>query len=139
MVTAPKGRGKSGAHVQLILKALRKADGPRSAYELIELVRPDAVLAPPTAYRALDKLIAEGRVHRIESLNAFVACTHDEHHDDAAFAICDGCGTVTEFEAPEVLSILNRWSRKENFLLETQKVEIHGQCASCRSKARATE
>lgn len=131
MANPPRTRAKNHAHLQLILKALRKAGGPRSAYELIELVRPTAVLAPPTIYRALDKLIGMGSVHKIESLNAFVACTHKAHHDDAAFAICNRCGSVTEFEAPEISKALAVWSEQAGFMLETQKVEIHGQCMSC--------
>lgn len=132
MTTAIR-RKKSAAHAQMILSALRKAGAPRSAYEIIADLRPQTTLAPQTVYRALEMLIGEGQVHKVESLNAFVACSHrDEQHEDAAFAICDRCGSVTEFDAPEIATSLARWSRKSGFALDAQTVELHGVCLACR-------
>ena len=97
---------KGAQHATNILSALSEAHRPLSAYDLLDRLRPTGVAAPLTVYRALDKLIASGRVHRIESLNAFVACRKAEHHHAAdhnelrravAFTICDRCGTVEEF------------------------------------------
>src|SRR5256885_4073285 len=55
--------------------------------------------SPTQVYRALDKLAEQGVVHRLESLNAYVCCSHPDEgsHDFSAFAICDSCGQVDEF------------------------------------------
>ena len=63
----------------MIVEALKSAGRPVSAYEIIDQLREQAVLAPQTVYRALDRLIASGSAHRLESLNAFVACAHATH------------------------------------------------------------
>jgi Fe2+ or Zn2+ uptake regulation protein len=83
----------------MIVEALRGVGRPVSAYELIDSLREKATLAPQTVYRSLDRLIADGQAHRLESLNAFVACRHPAHEGAAVFAICDDCGIVTEFES----------------------------------------
>ena len=85
---------------KMIVEALRGVGRPISAYELIEELRDKASLAPQTVYRSLDRLIAEGQAHRLESLNAFVACRHPSHEGAVVFAICGDCGTVTEFDEP---------------------------------------
>ncbi|MEI9901416.1 MAG: hypothetical protein WDN31_16205 [Hyphomicrobium sp.] len=70
---------------KMIADALRGVGRPVSAYELIEELRDKASLAPQTVYRSLDRLIADGQAHRLESINAFVACRHPSHdHDGAA-------------------------------------------------------
>jgi len=51
---------------------------------------------PPVAYRALSFLVENGFAHRIERLNAFIACAHPNAAHDPAFMICRGCGTVAE-------------------------------------------
>lgn len=84
-------------------------------------------------YRALDKLIERGLVHRIESLNAFVVCAHS--HDDnqglVAFAICDRCGQVTEFADGTIDRRLGKWSRAHVFRPGKITVEMRGVCGRC--------
>src|SRR3954470_20560978 len=83
----------------LVLGTLEKAEGPLSAYTILDALRSDGLRAPLQVYRALDKLLAFGLVHRLESLNAFVACAHPHCHASSmmAFAICEKCGSVEEF------------------------------------------
>ena len=84
-----------------VLQALLSSHRPLGAYEVIdELAKSMPRPAPITVYRALDFLMANGLVHRIESRNAFLACAHD--HDAAAmvaFLICERCGSVGEIPA----------------------------------------
>src|SRR3990172_6339658 len=79
---------------RMIVEALRAAGRPVSAYEIIDRLREKASLAPQTVYRSLDRLIASGSAHRLESLNAFVACSPVTHEGGGGFAICDDCGGV---------------------------------------------
>ena len=127
----PVMRRKGTDKAELVLAALRKAQRPVSAYDIISALRGRADLAPPTVYRALDRLIEASLVHKLESLNAFVACSQAAHHDDAAFAICDSCGSVTEFHTPAIDKTLRTWSCSNAFELNATMVELHGTCATC--------
>lgn len=135
-------------HATNIMGALSEASRPLSAYDLLDRLRPTGVAAPLTVYRALDKLIASGKVHRIESLNAFVACRTGEHHQgeheaadqprrprSVGFTICDTCGSVDEFVNDKLFAQLHRGLAKGNFEAETTAVEVHGICAACRAAA----
>ncbi len=137
-MTGPAKTRKSATHDDLVMSALLKAKKAVSAYDIIAALGAKVRLAPPTVYRALDRLIEAGRAHRVESLNAFVACCHKTHHDDAAFAICDRCGTVTEFEAPTIGKAIGSWTRSSGFALATATIELHGICAACSTAANGT-
>ena len=120
----------------MVLGILKRARQPLSAYDIIAALRGQTNLAPPTVYRVLDRLIASGHVHKVRSLNAFVACDQGEHQDDAAFAICDACGSVTEFSLPRLGATIGKWSRSKDFELAAAVVELHGTCASCHAGQR---
>lgn len=116
----------------MIAAALRDAGRPVSAYELIDQLRGEAVLAPQTVYRALGRLIAEGQAHRLESLNAFVACRHMKHSDETAvFAICETCGEVREFEHAEAIASLHAWAEQADFRIRHMTLELRGLCSAC--------
>jgi Fur family zinc uptake transcriptional regulator len=121
------GRGKD----QLIAHALRVAGRPLSAYELMELLRSEGINAPTTVYRSLSRLIAAGEVHRLESLNAFVCCTHNCRHEAVVFAICEACGTVAEFDDEVIAERLAGWAQAARFSLEHTTIELRGRCESC--------
>ena len=122
----------------LVLDALSGATGPLSAYGILDRVRGEGIKAPLQIYRALDKLVEMGLAHRLESLNAFVACAHAhaEHEGLAAFAICEGCGRVDEFADPVVEERLAGWSRSTGFRNERTTIEIRGHCRECVAAGR---
>jgi Fur family zinc uptake transcriptional regulator len=119
----------------LVLGALEHADGPLSAYTILDRLRDDGFRAPLQVYRALDKLTEFGLVHRLESLNAFVACAHDHGHAHihglVAFAICETCGKVDEFSDDEVTRRLSGWARDAGFRASKTTIELRGECAGC--------
>jgi Fur family transcriptional regulator, zinc uptake regulator len=116
-------------------RILAAAPGPLSAYEVLDRMRGKGAVTPPTVYRSLDKLIEKGLAHRLESLNAYVTCKHDHHHDQqndmAAFAICENCGSVTEFCDAAIAERLADWSGKHSFQPKKVTVEIRGLCETC--------
>jgi Fur family zinc uptake transcriptional regulator len=116
-----------------VLQALLSSHRPLGAYEVIdELAKSMPRPAPITVYRALDFLMENGLVHRIESRNAFLACAHD--HDETsmvAFLICDHCGSVGEIPAAPVAQSLNAAARASGFAPKLSVVEIAGTCAHC--------
>ena len=118
----------------MIVEELRGVGRPVSAYELIDRLRDKALLAPQTVYRSLDRLIADGQAHRLESLNAFVACRHPSHEGAAVFAICEDCGTVTEFDEPQAVERLQAWARKAKFAVDRLTLEIRGRCRMCATR-----
>jgi Fur family zinc uptake transcriptional regulator len=117
----------------LVLGALTGATGPLSAYGILDRVRGEGIKAPLQIYRALDKLLAMGLAHRLESLNAFVACAqaHGDHDGLAAFAICESCGRVDEFADEVVEERLGAWSAGTGFRRERTTIEIRGHCREC--------
>lgn len=117
----------------MLLDVLREAEGPVSAYDLIEMLRPSAVLAPQTVYRSLDRLIENGHAHRLESLNAYVSCRHPEHHEATAFAICQTCRKVIEFDEKRISSHLRSWADDNYFDVTQITLELRGTCAGCRN------
>lgn len=118
---------------KLVFGALTKADGPLTAYVILDLLRGDGFRAPLQVYRALDKLVAFGMVHRLESLNAFVACRHPgcAEHKTVAFAICDTCGQVSEFAPDEAVGLLQKWATSADFSLTQTTIELRGNCQNC--------
>jgi Fur family zinc uptake transcriptional regulator len=118
---------------KLVFGALSASDGPLSAYAILDGLREEGLRAPLQVYRALDKLIEYGLVHRLESINAFVACAHPHAHETRmiAFAICDKCGQVSEFSDEIVESRLGEWARSHAFVPERTTIEIRGRCAQC--------
>lgn len=125
------------ANASLILKALQQDQRPHSAYQLIDKLRDVGISAPPTVYRALDQLIATGNVHRLESLNAYVACArgHCQESFDAAFAICADCGSVEELADTSVAKAAANWAKKNKFALSATTLELRGVCEACRTSA----
>ncbi len=115
----------------LIVGALRREGRPLSAYDLIELLHDEGVSSPPTVYRALKRLTELGLTHRIESLNAFVSCSHGGHAGTAAFAICNDCGGVSEFHHDAVASLLGDWAGARHFTIAKTTIELRGQCQDC--------
>ncbi|MGB3834930.1 MAG: Fur family transcriptional regulator [Mesorhizobium sp.] len=121
----------------LVLDALSRTEGPLSAYSLLDQLRAHGFRAPLQVYRALDKLIEYGLVHRLESINSFVACAHPHDHalghkhGPIAFAICDACGQVDEFSDAVVEKRLRNWASEHSFRLSKTTIEMRGTCANC--------
>ena len=121
----------------LVFEALSNAACPLSAYTILDELREHGFRAPLQVYRALEKLLELGIVHRLESQNAFVACKHptcdphDESHDTVAFMICETCGTVAEIADDALASQLQGLAGTANFALDQSVVELRGKCSGC--------
>jgi len=117
----------------LVLGALEKAEGPMSAYAILDELRGDGLRAPLQIYRALEKLLEIGLAHRLESLNAFVACARPHCHASGliAFAICEKCSQVWEFSDDVVHERLKAWTDAQGFTPTRTTMEIKGECRKC--------
>src|SRR3546814_9300951 len=86
--------------------------------------------APPTVYRALDFLLANGVIHKLESVNAFVACHHPSTAQHSVpFLICDRCHSATELEDLDVVAPLEARAKALGFRPPAKPLEVHGICA----------
>ena len=128
-----------------VLGLIARQGKPIKAYDLLEQLRADnaridksdeeesaGAAAPPTIYRALDFLLANGFIHKLESVNAFVACHHPSTAQHSVpFLICDRCHSAVELEDREVVAQLEARARALGFQPQAQTLEVHGLCARC--------
>ena len=114
-----------------VFEYLLRDHKPLGAYEILDLLREDGLAStPPIAYRVLDFLMKEGFVHKIQGLNAFVACSHPGISHSPAFMICRKCEKVAELD--EKISGINLGkSIPSDFSVEQTVVEMRGICTSC--------
>ncbi len=120
-----------------VLELVAAAGKPVKAYDLLDQLRDShGNAAPPTIYRALDFLLAQGLIHRVERLNAFVGC-HEEsdHPHPVQFLICNLCGSVTEFEDEAIGRAVETVARSGGFIVKRAIVEVEGECGLCLNKA----
>jgi len=117
-----------------VLEALAAHHRPLGAYEIIDRLAGDGPRrAPITVYRALDFLLANGLVHRIESRNAFIACLNEHGASEiVVFLICERCGAVGEGPSAAVADTLKAAAKAAGFVPRAPVIEIAGICAHCR-------
>ncbi|MEJ6389212.1 Fur family transcriptional regulator [Gymnodinialimonas ulvae] len=118
-----------------VLELLLKEHRALGAYAILDLLR-DAGFGsqPPVAYRALDFLAEHGFVHKIERLNAFVACAHPNAAHAPAFMICRACDAVAEAQSTPAKGALGAAAKAAGFQIEKTVMEAEGLCPDCASK-----
>lgn len=121
-----------------VLEQILNTEGVIKAYDLIhELGRQDRRIKPPSIYRSLAFLLEQGFIHRIESLNGFVACTHPGERHDSLLMICDLCGTIAETQPHGINQVLQESAREEGFRIKDKILELHGVCRGCQANLEA--
>ena len=102
------------------------------AYDILQAMsKPGEMVKPPTVYRAIDFLLEYGFIHKIESLNAFIACYHEHSKECFQFFICDECGMVEEQINSKICHEIRRSSEKAGLILKQPIIELHGLCFQC--------
>ncbi len=115
-----------------VLELTWNSHKPIKAYDILaQLSSEDFIEKPPTVYRALEFLLENNLIHRIESQNAYIGCNLDHHGLDSKFFICDECNEVEELIEPKINKALTEASEKQGFIPNIVNVEIHGTCAQC--------
>ncbi len=121
-----------------VLELLWDSHAPAGAYDLLRgLATETDRSAPPTVYRALDFLLAQGLIHRIESLNAYVGCIHPDGSHGAQFLICGDCGAAAEVHDPRVDAAIARRAETLGFAVGRKTVEVQGRCQPCQRRREA--
>ena len=120
-----------------VLRLVARAERPVKAYDLMELVKGGkGAAAPPTVYRTLDFLLENGFIHKLESINAFVACHQPRKPHSVPFLICNSCGLAVEMEDERATRILSEQALALGFRPQAQTLEVHGRCAQCHASGR---
>ncbi len=119
-----------------VLEILLAEQRSLKAYELLDLIRDvQQGAAPPTVYRALDFLVDEGLVHRLDAINAWTACQDAGGAPHDLLVICTQCGTVAELSDPALGRQLANKVAEAGFILAGQETELRALCQKCRKHA----
>ena len=119
-----------------VLEILLEEHRALGAYAILDLLRESGLSSqPPVAYRALSFLVEHGFAHKIERLNAFVACALPDILHSPAFMICRKCETVVEAQSPSSSFDLSGTASATGFKIEQTTLEAKGVCHSCAEMA----
>ena len=118
---------------QTVLDLLENAKEPLKAYKILFDTQKKGITAPPQVYRALDKLIEIGKVHKIESRNSYIACEHKncDSTTSTSFLICETCDQVSELTQKNLPSYFAKQSEEADFKYAKHNLEIYGVCKNC--------
>ncbi|MBI1237850.1 MAG: transcriptional repressor [Alphaproteobacteria bacterium] len=117
-----------------VLEIVSASHRPLGAYEILEILAGTTATtrpAPPTVYRTLEFLLGAGLVHRIDSLNAFVACFGPATPHKSYFLLCERCGRATEMSDPGLGRAIANAAAAQGFAATRETVEVLGLCAAC--------
>ena len=119
---------------QIIFNLIHKSPEPLKAYTILFNVQKKGIKAPPQVYRVLDKLVEMGKIHKIESKNAFVACRNSdcEISKATAFSICEKCEVVDEISDIKLSKYLSNFNHKKGMKFKRFNLEFFGLCQKCR-------
>ena len=119
---------------QVVFEIIEKAKGPLKAYSILYDVQKKGIRAPLQVYRALDKLLELGKIHKIESKNAFVACKNSncEITKATAFSICEKCEKVTEINNSKLSNYLSAFKDSTGMKYSKYNLEFFGLCKKCK-------
>ena len=119
---------------QIIFELIHKSPEPLKAYTILSNVQKKGIKAPPQVYRALDKLIEKGKVHKVESQNSFVACKMancDTPHA-TIFSICYECDNASEINDTKLFNYLSEFKDSSGSIFDGYNLEFFGTCNSCK-------
>ena len=116
---------------RMVYDKISQSESATSAYSLLDQLHGDGFRAPTQIYRVLNQLLECRLIHRVESLNAYVACRQQHDLGNTAFTVCEKCGTVEELESAGIVERLREDAEKSKFRLKQAVVELKGQCNIC--------
>jgi len=118
-----------------VLELVWASHGPIKAYDILgQLDSSLGSITPPTVYRALDFLLENGLVHKLNSLNAYVGCSHPHQHSECYFLICSDCGEAMECCNKGLVDAIAKTGRQNNFKPKYITLEINGECGDCQGR-----
>ena len=124
---------------KIVLDYIEKVNEPIKAYSILHNVQKKGIKAPLQVYRALDKLVEIGKIHKIESRNAFVAWKNSSCQLSKAtsFSICESCEEVSEISDNKLSKYLKSFQDKAGMKFKKYNLEFFGLCKKCSIKWRS--
>ena len=117
---------------QYVFQLMAKQKGAISAYDLLEKLKlHDNKAQPPTIYRALDFLLENHFIHRVESINAYLMCDHFGCEHPMQLLICDQCKSVIALNDPVIDDAFLAQAKLSGFKITNKVLEAHGICYNC--------
>ncbi|MEZ5691672.1 MAG: Fur family transcriptional regulator [Rickettsiales bacterium] len=117
---------------QKTLEIIWTSHRPAKAYDILDRLKTnDSSAKPPTVYRALDFLIENGLIHKLNSLNAYIGCSHPLESHECYFLICDKCQDVMECCDNRLTGVITDTTNKKQFSPKQITLEISGKCKEC--------
>ena len=120
---------------KIILDLIVKSSEPLKAYSILYNVQKKGIKAPLQVYRALDKLVEIGKIHKIESRNAFIACQNSscQISKATAFSICESCEKVSEISNSKLSKYLRNFADEAGMKYNKYNLEFFGLCKKCKT------
>jgi Fur family zinc uptake transcriptional regulator len=127
---------KLTSNQQTVLDLLEHSKEPLKAYAILFDIQKKGIKSPLQVYRALDKLMEIGKVHKIESKNSYIACNNANCSSttSTSFLICEECDQVVELKKNNLSTYFTKQSEKADFKYAKHNLEIHGACKNCKKK-----
>ena len=118
-----------------VLELIWQSHKPLGAYSLMEMLAKASTrrVAPPTVYRALDFLLEQKLIHRINALNAFIGCPSPRQSHHSYFFICRQCENAIELDNPDLALAITNSAKATNFTVQNQFLEVMGLCGRCQA------
>lgn len=117
-----------------VFKLIWQNHSSLKAYDILEqFQKEDSAAKPITIYRSLDFLLENRLIHKIETLNTYLGCTHPREAHNCYFTICKKCNVVNEGCESKLLNNIYDSLKKEKFTAEHVTLEIRGTCKNCQS------
>jgi len=117
---------------RIVLDLLQNSGEPLKAYFILDSLKKDGLNSPLQVYRALDKLVELGKIHKIESQNSFIACKNTNCASNTAFTICNRCGNVKEIKNNNLFNEVSALAKKNRLKITRYNLEFYVNCNSCK-------
>ena len=117
---------------RIVLNLLQDSGEPLKAYFILDSLKKEGLNSPLQVYRALDKLVELGKIHKVESLNSFIICNNSNCAGNTAFTICERCGKVKEIKNNNLTEGVNELVRENKLNITRYNLEFYVVCKSCK-------
>ena len=117
---------------RIVLNLLQDSGEPLKAYFILDSLKNEGLNSPLQVYRALDKLVELGKIHKVESLNSFIICNNSNCASNTAFTICERCGKVKEIKNNNLTEGVNELVRENKLNITRYNLEFYVVCNTCK-------
>ena len=117
---------------RIVLNLLQDSGEPLKAYFILDSLKKEGLNSPLQVYRALDKLVELGKIHKVESLNSFIICNNSNCASNTAFTICERCGKVKEIKNNNLTESVNELVRENKLNITRYNLEFYVVCNTCK-------